>query len=127
VWKEISFNPDYRVSDSGQVFNNRLCHRLSTKGGRVHIQGNNYSVARLVWEHFACPIPPGYEVRHLVGNSNHIDNLYLMPIHSGNKRKVIAHGVVYPSITAAAQEFKISTRQVTRMCNSNKYNWIKWG
>jgi hypothetical protein len=97
-WIDIPTNPNYAVSDSGQVRNNR--NGVSLKGTldrdgylRICLGGKTLKVHRLVCQAFHGPQPAGHEVGHTDGNklNNAAANLRWVT-RSENIKDQVRHG-----------------------------------
>lgn len=97
-WIDIPTNPNYAVSDSGQVRNNR--NGVSLKGTldrdgylRICLGGKTLKVHRLVCQAFHGPQPAGHEVGHTDGNklNNTAANLRWVT-RSENIKDQVRHG-----------------------------------
>lgn len=86
IWKRVSRNPRYRVSDSGSVLGPRGFLKPCVSGaGYLYVSirrpgvvaGGRVFIHKLVAEEFLGPCPVDQEVRHLDGTrtNNQIANL----------------------------------------------------
>lgn len=86
----------YYASKDGEIYNmsKKTKMRFESAGNYYRVQcyynlgGKHYSVHRMVWESFNGPIPAGYEINHIDGNThnNSLSNLELVT-HKENCQK----------------------------------------
>lgn len=115
-WKQCKVAPNYGITKTGIVFNlrNNKILKPSPRNGymRVHLNGKNYSVHKLVYETYIGEIPKGMVIDHIDGNraNNNLSNLQLTTqsknvkkTYDGGKR---AGAVGVTSFTADGKEVK---------------------
>lgn len=99
-WVPVKEDPDYEVSNLGNVRNRRngrlLSQSLNDENGyyRVYLHRKKYYVHRLVYHaFFDCEID-GYEINHIDGNkkNNHIANLERCT-HEDNMKHAVRTGL----------------------------------
>lgn len=102
--KQIKGYPNYYISNLGKVYIKKG-NQLVIKEGRPNKQGylriklwnhkqhKNFSVHRLVVEHFIGKIPNGYVVDHLNGNknNNYVTNLEIVSVSENTRRASVSN------------------------------------
>ena len=136
-WKQIDGHPSYRVSDTGLIasFKKRFPRILSTWNNQyghkyIRLEGEDYSVHRLVAKHFVDN-PENYSVvRHLDDNpsNNNVKNL-AWGTQKDNRMDCVNHGRdfvksvycyetdrVYRSCADAADDLGVTRGAITLCC-----------
>lgn len=102
--KQIKGYPNYYISNLGKVYIKKG-DQLIIKEGRPNKQGylriklwnhnknKNFSIHRLVVEHFIGKIPNGYVVDHLNGNksNNYVTNLEIVSVAENTRRASVSN------------------------------------
>lgn len=138
IWKTISYNPRYSISDIGLIKNNHTNRILKpgiNSNGYLNIRlfqdgiGTNFAIHRLVAEAF-CDNSNNYsEIDHRDGNKlnnlssnlkwcshkENMNNPNLIKNHKKSKKIVCENNnKIYDSISAASRELKIPVETIRR-------------